>query len=127
MGVRTMGVEEELLLVDPETGELRPSSQRALAVHRERSDDADSDDGADIGHEPFLHQVETATKPCESADELHADLIARRRDAATAAAEGGSAIVATGTPVLPYDDRRVTPKDRYQRIAREFGAIGRQA
>ena len=127
-----MGVEEELLLVDPETGALRPVSRRALAEHQERvgvAADDDSEFGAEAGmdHELFLEQLETGTAPCLTAAELRAELVSCRRAAATSAEAAGAALVAVGTPVLQREDEpKVTPQPRYERIVEEFGEIGRQ-
>lgn len=125
-----MGVEEELMLVDPSTGLPLAVSGAAVAAHRERV--GPTDDGGEfgaasgIGQELFLQQLETGTTPCRTADELEADLVSCRRAAATSAHQAGAALVAVGTPVLPVDHEPVTPKPRYQRIVDEFGEIGRQ-
>jgi glutamate---cysteine ligase / carboxylate-amine ligase len=71
--------------------------------------------------------IETATKPSDSAADLLADLVGCRREAAASARSAGAALVAVGTPVLPYDEGRVTPKPRYEHIVEEFGEVGRQA
>jgi carboxylate-amine ligase len=126
--VRKMGVEEELMLVDPGTGCLLAVSGAALAAHRNRSGAADDDSfGADAGMEQelFLQQIETGTTPCRTADELHRELLSCRRETAASALQVGAALLAVGTPVLPVDSQ-VTPKPRYERIVTEFGEIGRQ-
>jgi carboxylate-amine ligase len=130
MSVRTMGVEEELLLVDPDSGAVRSVAQSALAVHRDRVETAPDDGGsapdAGLDHELFLQQIETGTTPCRTAEELAADLVRCRREAAASSATVGVALVAVGAAVLPEDDGEVTPKPRYQRIVDAFGEIGRQ-
>lgn len=124
-----MGVEEELMLVDPETGALRAVSHRALAAHRGHAEDKDSDFGAEAGleQELFLQQLETGTAPCIDLADLRADVVACRRGAAQSAADAGADLVAVGTPVLAGSTQHVTPKPRYERIVREYGAIGRDA
>jgi glutamate---cysteine ligase / carboxylate-amine ligase len=131
MSVRTMGVEEELLLVDRERGVVRSVSQAALAAHRDRvggraDDQAGVGPDAGMDHELFLQQLETGTAPCRTAAELAEDLGRCRREAAASAAAAGAALVAVGTAVLAEEEGAVTPKPRYQRIVEEFGEIGRQ-
>jgi glutamate---cysteine ligase / carboxylate-amine ligase len=132
MGIRKMGVEEELMLVDPESGVLLAVASATLAAHRRRvgaEDGEDQEFGADagMGAELFKQQIETGTMPCRTADELRRDLVSCRQEAAGSAAEAGAALIAVGTPVLPKgDEEQVTPKDRYERIVHEFGEISRQ-
>ena len=134
MVMRQMGVEEELMLVDPESGVLRAVANAALAAHEVRmrghvDHDADDEFGADagMGDELFQQQIETGTTPCRTADDLRRDLVECRQEAAGSAADAGAALVAVGTPVLPQGEQaRVTRKDRYERIVHEFGEISRQ-
>ena len=131
MTVRKMGVEEELMLVDPESGVPRALAIAALSAHhdRVRSGGEGGEFGAESGMEAelFRQQVETGTAPCRSADELRRDLADCRREAARSAEQAGAALVAVGTPVLPKgDEEQVTPKDRYERIVHEFGQISRE-
>lgn len=128
---RKMGVEEELMLVDPISGALRGVSSAALAAHRERvgnaADNGEFGPDSGIEHELFRHQIETGTTVCGDAGELRRDLVACRREAATSAANAGAALVASGTPILPKgDEEQVTPKDRYERIVQEFGLVSRE-
>jgi len=130
MGLRKVGVEEELMLVDPDTGRALSVSHLALAAHRDRlgEEPDDQEFGADagIGQELFLQQIETGTRPCLTADELSRDLVSCRRAAAASAEPAGATLLAVGAPVLPVGAEKVTPKPRYQRIVEEFGEIGRQ-
>src|SRR5688500_19911217 len=64
--VRTVGVEEELLLVDPESGEPRAMSAAVLA--RAARDDAEQDVFEQELHEQML---EVATHPQSSMESLH--------------------------------------------------------
>src|SRR5680860_731876 len=121
-----MGVEEELMLVDPDTGALRAVSHRALAAHREDVGLQESDDfGADAGleQELFLQQIETGTAPCTRVADLEDDLAACRRKAAESAAAAGADLVAVGAPVLAGAHQRVRPKPRYERLVHEFGSV----
>jgi carboxylate-amine ligase len=142
--VRKIGVEEELQLVDPETGEPRPVSGQAMAADsraddgdgargRDRGRDDEHDRGrqeerdADIQQELFLQQLEAATPPCHELPELERALRAGRRRLIRAAEQAGADAIAVPTPVLAGDIRHVTPKPRYERIVHEFGTISSEA
>jgi carboxylate-amine ligase len=106
--MRTVGVEEELLLVDPETGTPVAVAGSVLA-------------GADgLEAELQQQQIEIGTAPCTSLAELADQLRYWRSAAAAAAQRAGALIVATGTspvPVVP----EVTVKPRYQAMVETFG------
>ncbi len=127
---RKVGIEEELLLVDPKSGRLRPVSHRALAAHRgrvEADDRSARGDAGEVEQELFLQQIETGTTPCRTVPELEESVRSSRRLAGEAAAAVGAGVVAVPTPVLTGDASQVTPNPRYQRIVDEFGPIGDQA
>ena len=108
MVVRTLGVEEEFLLVDPATGRPRALGQAVLAASGELTGELQQE------------QVETGTKPCHSLDELSAQVRAARATAATAAADAGAALAPLATSPLPVEPT-VTPSRRYRRMTRRFG------
>ena len=126
MGIRKIGVEEELMLIDPETGRLTSVAEQAVRAH-------DGEDGRPAAGEPeverelFREQIETMTEPCDTLDEVEAGLRAGRRAVVAAAAEAGAAAVAVPTPVLVDEDAEVTPKPRYERIREEYGELARTA
>ncbi|MEP6666422.1 MAG: glutamate--cysteine ligase [Nocardioidaceae bacterium] len=131
MALRKIGVEEELMLVDSDSGQLRAVSHRALAAHREQVGAAADDSeefGAEAGleQELFLQQIETGTTPCTSVAELIADVRRCRQSAAESAEAIDVALIAVGAPVLAGGAEHVTPKPRYQKIVEEFGAISRE-
>jgi carboxylate-amine ligase len=127
---RTVGVEEELLLVSPDTYELASVSHRAIAAYRDGAGGSSADTGGQepdqLEQELFLQQLETATRPRVRLDELRAEVQRCRRTAGAAADAAGARVVASGTPVIGRPDLKVTPKSRYERIVHEFGEIGRQ-
>lgn len=118
MSARRVGVEEELLLADPESGELLPVSQRAL---KEASDAHD----LTVEHELFLQQIETGTGVHHDLSSLEHDIRRARKVAGEAAADAGAAAIAVATPVLASSGGDVTPKDRYRRMLDRFGAVAR--
>jgi glutamate---cysteine ligase / carboxylate-amine ligase len=109
--VRTVGVEEEFLLVDADSGAPRAVAHLALA----RDGDSELLTG-----ELQREQVETATRPCATLDELGAELRRARATAARAAAAAGSALAALGTSPVAVAPT-LSSNDRYQRMARRFG------
>ncbi|GAA0434708.1 putative glutamate--cysteine ligase 2-3 [Acrocarpospora corrugata] len=88
-----VGVEEEYLVVDPETREASPQSAavvaRAAAVL-----------GEQVGTEITRYQVEAKTRPCAGTAELESQLRRMRAAVASAAADEGLRMVASGTAVL---------------------------
>jgi glutamate---cysteine ligase / carboxylate-amine ligase len=119
---RTVGVEEELMLVDPDSGELTAVAEPALHAHRQ-----DREESPEVENELFLQQLETSTEPCVTADELVAEIRRGRRAVGEAARSAGASAVAMPTAVLVDDEQDLTPKPRYQRIEAEYGELARQS
>jgi carboxylate-amine ligase len=68
--------------------------------------------------------VETSTRPARTPAQLRADLARLRARIAVAAADVGTLVIASGTPVVPAPDRvDVTGNSRYLRMAEEFGVV----
>jgi carboxylate-amine ligase len=126
-----VGVEEELMLVDPETGRLTAVAQRALRARAEAEAEAeeridlDQLDESGVEAELFLQQIETTTPPCDTMDELDRQLRQARRTIGELALDAGAAVVAVPTPVMVDTDASVTPQPRYQRIREEFGELAK--
>jgi glutamate---cysteine ligase / carboxylate-amine ligase len=118
MSVRKIGVEEELMLVDPDTGYLTAVAEPAVL--------AKEDAPTEVEQELFLQQLETSTSPCATADDLAGGIRAGRRAVGEAAAAAGARAVAMATPVLAEESEDFTPKSRYRRIQQEFGEMSRQ-
>lgn len=125
--MRTVGVEEELLLVDGRTGRARSVASRALAIAAEWG--ADEPQGWQAGGaiQPELQeqQVETGTAPQQTMSGLDADLRRWRRAADLTAHEAGARIVATGTSPLPVEPQ-LTNKPRYAEMTSRFGITVRE-
>jgi glutamate---cysteine ligase / carboxylate-amine ligase len=109
MDLRTVGVEEELLLVEPSTGRPRAVSGAVLRTT-----------GEHIGAELQREQLEVDTRPCKSLDELAGEVRDRRHAAADAARTVGAEVIALATSPLPVEPS-LTPKPRYQWMAHEYG------
>ncbi len=126
--MRKIGVEEELMLVDPETGRVTGVSAKALRAREEAESRGElPEDDAPVEQELFLQQIETASSPRVAASDLLSDLVSGRRAVGEAARAAGAAAVAVPTPVLPAVDPTLTPKPRYHRMMEEYGELTRQA
>ena len=126
--VRSVGVEEELLIAEP-----RPGRPRALASAVIRA--AGRGAGGPCADEPSAgepdamqplefelqeQQLEIDTRPCHSLDELSRELRRCRDAAAAAAARAGVTVAALGTsPVAVHPE--IAPTSRYQAMAEAFG------
>ena len=113
--MRTVGVEEELLLVDPETGE--PQALSAAVLARAAQDDAEQD-----VFEKELHNqmLEFATHPQSGMEELRAEIVRCRKEAARHAEQSGCAVAALATSPLPVSPS-VAAGRRYHWMAEQYG------
>lgn len=121
--VRTLGVEEEFLLVDPGSGRPIAVSGAVLAASDATKDDGSADgseEGAGLTGELHREQLETGTRPCRTLDDLRAELGAARAVAAGAAHEAGAALAPLGTSPIPVEPT-LSPSRRYAEMARRFG------
>ncbi|MEU3264494.1 glutamate--cysteine ligase 2 [Streptomyces bacillaris] len=118
--VRTVGVEEELLLVDPESGEARALSTAVLAR-------AEQDAQGESAFEPELHrqQLEFATHPCRDMAEI-ADAVHRwRAEAGRHAADVGASVAALATSPLPVSPT-IGTGERYRWMAERYGLTAQE-
>ncbi|WP_256725820.1 glutamate--cysteine ligase [Streptomyces sp. IMTB 2501] len=112
-----MGVEEEFLLVDPETRFLVPLAESVIAK-------ASPELGDRVGPELTLYQVETRTDPHTRLTALADQLHSTRVQLARAASAGGARLVSSGAPILhPGGPPPITRGDRYARSAAWFAAL----
>lgn len=119
MELRTVGVEEELVLVDPETREATPAVQQVLKYAAEHAR------VGELEHELFQHQLETRTPPTTDLGELRTALVAQRRLASEAAAGAGVQTAATGAVPVRSGEPRPTRDDRYLTMLERFGEVAR--
>jgi carboxylate-amine ligase len=120
---RTVGVEEEFLLVDA-AGVPRPRSERLLHDGAGPAQTSDST-GAGLEHELQQEQAETGTRPRIDLAELSDDLLARRRALARSARRHDVRIAALATSPLPVDPTP-TEDPRYLRMMSEYGASAQE-
>ncbi|MFJ8885618.1 glutamate--cysteine ligase [Streptomyces sp. NPDC102402] len=117
---RTVGVEEELLLVDARSHEPRALSKAVVALAERRAQ-------GDSVFEPELHdqQLEFATRPRADMGELAEEICSRRAEATQSAARAGAAVVALATTPLPVS-AAIGEGERYQWMARRFGLTAQE-
>jgi glutamate---cysteine ligase / carboxylate-amine ligase len=99
-----VGVEEELLLVEPVSNELSHTSTRVLA--------AIGDTSADIKHDLYEAQIEIASPPSDTVEEAVRALRAHRREVANV---GGILLGAGVHPSAAFGDVKIVDNERYLR------------
>jgi carboxylate-amine ligase len=116
----TIGIEEELMLVDPETLELAQGIELVLA-------DSDEDGVGQIKPELMQSVLEIATEPCPNLEAAAGQLRALRRRVANCAERNGMIVAAAGThPTARWEDQLIVERPRYRELASELGWIARQ-
>jgi glutamate---cysteine ligase / carboxylate-amine ligase len=117
--MRSVGVEEELLLVDGDSGTAVPLGVQVV------DQATSSQPGQPVEHELKQEQVEIASSPCEELGRLRAELAERRAIARQSARAHGVDIAAIATnpgKLRPHS----TPDERYERMVAEFGLLARE-
>jgi carboxylate-amine ligase len=128
MSGRKVGVEEELLLVDPRSGELANAAGHVLHEHRTEHHDEEGRPAAqELEGELLRHMVETHTDPSPDLAQIGRELREARRTASVAAEESGCELAAVAIPPLGPPEPGVSANPRYERIVAEFGVVGRRA
>ena len=111
--VMTLGVEEELFLVDPDSRDLlRDPDPRIIADCQRRASPHK------VVPEFLRAQIETNSRVCGSVAEVREALRETRALVIDAAARHGAAVMAASThPFAAWDTQLTTPKERYERFA----------
>ena len=118
----TMGIEEELMIIDRSTGEVitDPATEifeRARETARPHQ----------IVNEFLRSQIESNSKICANVQEIETSLRETRQAVIGAAREHGAAVIASSThPWARWEDQQVTQKTRYQRAEVELQDSVRQ-
>jgi carboxylate-amine ligase len=109
-----LGVEEELMLLDPETFELAPGVERLLGPEGLKT-------------ELFSCLVETTTPVCETAFEAQAEVTRLRGIVRDAARSEGLAIAAAGMhPFSRPEEQEIVQEPRYLKMLEEMGPAARK-
>jgi carboxylate-amine ligase len=112
-----MGIEEEYLLVDPETGALAEAPEALMEAAVERMGDR-------VSPEFLRCQIEVGTGICADIAAARADLGSLRRDVADLArAHDLAPIAASCHPFSDWRDQHYTDKSRYRDLARDLRAV----
>ena len=126
--MRTVGVEEELLIVRTGTGQavsvapqvLRQADRLAVREQDESSEHAEA--GSSLDGELQRQQVETDTAPHRSMADLHEELVSWRTRADDAARREGARIAAVGTSPIPVEPRTAN-SERFGLLLERFGLM----
>ncbi len=117
----TLGIEEELMLVDAETLELSSSIETLLEAL-----EGDSTKG-EIKPELMEAVCEVATTPCKNTREAGNELRALRRRVQEVASGLGLALGAAGThPFAMWEDQRIVSRPRYRELIAGLQFVARQ-
>ena len=117
----TIGIEEEYLLVDPETRELIRDQPEGLM------ETATSLLKGQVSPEFLRSQIEIGTRVCANVKEVWADLSRLRLVVAEAAASYGLAPIAASThPFARWQEQQVTDADRYRELAADMQTVMRR-
>jgi glutamate---cysteine ligase / carboxylate-amine ligase len=136
--VRTVGVEEELLVVDP-SGRPVPLGPDALEIaarrgegetpeeHDRADDDADDDEesAAHLVPEMKAQQLELGTPVCSTLTDVESELRFWRRRADAAAASVGARVAALATSPVAVDPVP-TEGERFQRMLDSFALMAQE-
>ncbi len=106
----TLGVEEELHIVDAVTGELVPKIEEIMARLPEDLKEA-------VSYELFQSVLEIKTPPCATVAEAEGHLRELRSRVGSWTAACGAALCGAGThPFSRYKDQKITDQERYERV-----------
>ena len=117
----TIGVEEEYLLVERDTGALISTQPRGLM------EKVSSLHHGIVSPEFFSSQIEIGTEVCNNIQDLRAEIGLLRIAVAEAAAEYGLAPIAVSThPFAQWEEQQVTQARRYQELAEDLQGVIRR-
>ncbi len=117
----TLGVEEEYMLLDPQTWDLVQHIESVLAAV------AGGEFSARINPELMQSVIEITTPVCRSAAEVGEQLNRLRRYVGEVAAAEGCRFASAGThPFSLFERQRITAKDRYRMLVEQMQYIARR-
>jgi carboxylate-amine ligase len=113
----TLGIEEELMILDAQSLELVNAIETML----------EHADAGEIKPELMESVLEIATDPCEHTTQAGEQLRALRRQVAQTAASKGLAIGSAGThPFAMWEDQRIVARPRYRDLVSALRFVARQ-
>ena len=114
----TLGVEEEYLLIDPETRNLVTSPPRSFM------EACKMELGGAVGHELLQTQVEVGTPICHTVADVRRELSRLRTGVADVARDHDMAIIASSThPFAFCKDQERVRNERYDGLISDLGAL----
>lgn len=120
----TLGVEEEYLLVDPETRDL--AVDPPTAILRDCEDQISGDVGT-VSPEFLKPQIEVGTSVSSSLPEVRMKLATLRRTVVDVAEFHGYRVIAASThPRADWHDYKHTDKDRYNELEADLQTVARR-
>jgi carboxylate-amine ligase len=123
--MRTIGVEEELLIVD-RTGEgLRPLAGEILGIAGRRPADPSGHGTAPITSEFKLEQIEVLTQPCTELAELLAEVRAARTRVDASASSLGARVAALATSPFPGESH-LSGSARFEKMMDDYALTARE-
>src|SRR5689334_9229863 len=115
----TIGIEEELMILDAETLDLSNSIETML--------EAVQGENGQVKPELMESVLEVATNPCRDTDEAGTELRQLRAQVAHLARERGLAIGSAGThPFAMWEDQRIVARPRYRDLVAALKFVARQ-
>jgi len=117
----TIGIEEEYMLVNPQTGDLVRKVPRSLmpALRKKL--------GKTVSPEFLQSQIEVGTPVCRSIKDANAELQSLRKTVAEVVARYDMAIIAASThPFARAEDQHITNKARYATLAKDLQEVVRR-
>jgi glutamate---cysteine ligase / carboxylate-amine ligase len=121
--MRTVGVEEELLLVDVHTGKPRSVASQVIAATNADSGPAAGEGGVEAELQRYM--VETQSSVASELADVEDELRKWRRVVASAAREAGAGVAAIGTAPVAGTGL-ISPAPRYQQMADRFGPTAQE-
>lgn len=127
-GMRSVGVEEELLLVDADSGAPVAVSGAVLAAARRSAwlqHAGDVEEHLAFEKELQKEQLEFATRPVTEMGQLQEEILRCRGEAARYAKSGGALVAALATSPLPVRPS-LNAGTRYEWLAQQFGLTAQE-
>jgi glutamate---cysteine ligase / carboxylate-amine ligase len=116
----TLGIEEELMILDGETFALANEIDAVIDAHGGKGD-------GEVKHELLQSVLEIATPVCKDLAEAGRHVRRLRREVSEAAAARGLAIGSAGThPTALWEEQRVSAEPRYRELIAALKFIARQ-
>ena len=117
----TIGIEEEYMLVNPDTGDLVGKSPRSLMPAMRAAL------GKRVSPEFLQSQVEIGTSKCDNIQQAAQELCELRHTVARVAHEHDMAIIAASThPFAKAEEQSITRKQRYSDLAKDLQQVVRR-